>query len=169
MKVALNSGSQASPEELVALENLLQAPLPTDYARFLELHDGAKPTPNTFTYSDNRSNGVTRFIPAREIPAECAKIDGLPKSAIPIADLHGGNYLILDMTGAVWHWDHELEDSLEAVAGRFGDLLESLRPFDPASVQVDPTECVVSYSHPDLEKFLRGEVDLKDWVRKQRG
>ncbi|MEM6791925.1 MAG: SMI1/KNR4 family protein [Myxococcota bacterium] len=77
----------------------------------------------------------------------------ISQQAWPIADAEGGNYVCLrrEPSGAwgVVFWDHELEEET-AISSTFSEFLDSLRNFDPASVELKPGQLISVWIDPSL-------------------
>ena len=54
--------------------------------------------------------------------------------------------------GRVAFWDHELEDDdpVSVLASDFASFFETLRPFDPSSVELKPGQVISVWVDPDL-------------------
>ncbi|HSS95909.1 MAG TPA: SMI1/KNR4 family protein [Terriglobales bacterium] len=138
MKITLKNGCDASESSIRALEMELGYPLSDSYKTFVHVYDGAKPETNIFRVSHINECGVSKFIPVAEITKQKSRIEGFPEHACPIASAEGGNFIFLDENGAVFFWDHEVDDEPVRLAGDFGSFLDSLEPFDVKSVQLKP-------------------------------
>ncbi len=125
--------------------------IPSDYRTFVLKHDGATPAPNIFASSQNQSE-VRRFVRLSEAASLRASIEGFPSKAIPVAEDSCGNYVWLDhKTGAVFFWDHELEQDGEKIADSFEAFLASLEPFDPQSVRLEPGQVKSVWVDPSFK------------------
>jgi hypothetical protein len=153
MKIRLENGHPASALAIQRLETLLGTTLPESYRMFLLSHDGAEPESNHFDVGSNGGSGVRWFTPAADIPLQRTSIDHIPEKAYPVATDDCGNFILIDEAkeGAVFFWDHETSD-LTLVAADFAAFLESLEPFDPASVRPKPGQVERVWLDPDFRR-----------------
>jgi len=156
MNIAINGGKPASERDILALESALGCCLSAAFRTFVEASDGAEPENNIFKVGSDNESGVRQFIPVAEIPHELTFLDDLSAHAYPIAWDDCGNYVVVDedQQGAVFFWDHELPEPLTKLASDFGEFLNLLQPFDPASVQVKPGQVKSAWIDPEFLKLL---------------
>ena len=107
-------------EELVSLFEMQNGvSLPTDYRDFLLRVNGGAPDRDMCDWGENGDFAATFF--GIHQGAEWKRLDFAISSFghdlsqfLPIAESNGGNYFVLKLhppdQGAVYHWDHELED-----------------------------------------------------------
>jgi hypothetical protein len=112
--------------------------LPPSYVSFVNHHDGAIPDGNSIVTSVNEVS-VSRFVSVHEALKLTESIDGFPANVIPFAEDDCGNYFyVMPQDGAVFFWDHELEDGDEKVASDVAEFISKLTPFDPATIMPQP-------------------------------
>ena len=116
--------------DLAALEKRLGKPLPEEYRDFLLANNGGCPTPNEFAESSVRtflSVGAEYPMDDLETMADDYS-DRIPADTLPIGKDELGNLILLAVSGgqrgAVYFWDHELEDSPDGLS-QVGDSLTS--------------------------------------------
>lgn len=158
MKIKLVDGHVAERNDIVRLQELLGEPADPQYVRFISENDGAKPETNIFKVGETNDAAVNRFIPISEVPTEMTYIENLPGKAFPVAWASCGNYVFLDQGagGAVFFWDHEVEDDPVKLADSFDAFLESLEPFDINSIELEPGQVEEVWIDPDFLKSLKG-------------
>lgn len=132
-------------------EKRLGCQLPTAWRVFARQHDGAVPQDNVFQTANNES-GVRCFVPLLEAASPRQEIDGFPGQGVPIAEDGCGNYVWGDpVTGAIFFWDHEIDEPPSPIAPDLGSFLSTLQPFDPASVKLAPGQVLKVWVHPDFK------------------
>jgi hypothetical protein len=136
--VAIPEMPRPNDAELSQLGLAVGHPLPPSYVSFVNHHDGATPSGNSLVTSANEIS-VSRFVSVREALNLNESIDGFPISVIPFAEDDCGNYFyVKPYSGAVYFWDHELEDADEKVANDVAEFIEKLTSFDPETVTLKP-------------------------------
>lgn len=151
MGVIIPTTKGAGEQAIAEAESRLSCRLPASYRDFIGRHNGAKPSDNAFSLSGNES-GVRSFIPIEEAATLRDQIEGFPSHAIPIAEDGCGNYVWLEPdAGAVFFWDHELDESGVRIADSFEDFLALLRPFDPSSVKLKPGQVIRVWIDPNFK------------------
>ncbi|WP_436813574.1 SMI1/KNR4 family protein [Sphingomonas sp. DT-204] len=124
--------------------------LPSEYAEFLAIHDGAKP-PSNVLEGTNYSVGIRDFLPASEIINRANSIEGLSINLLPFGEDESGNFVCIGMKDhRVYFWDHEI-DSTKVVAKSFADFLRRLEPFDLSSVKLKPGQVKRIWVNPDFK------------------
>jgi len=156
MKIAITGGKPASESDILALESALGCRLSAAFRTFVEANDGAEPENNVFKVGSHNESGVRQFIPVAAILDELTFLDDLSTHAYPIAWDESGNYVVIDedQQGAVFFWDHELPEPLTKLASDFGEFLNLLQPFDPASVQLKLGQVESAWIDPEFLKLL---------------
>ncbi|RSU51184.1 SMI1/KNR4 family protein [Sphingobium yanoikuyae] len=130
------------------LSGALGQPLPPSYVDFVNHHDGATPGGNSIAISYNEVS-VSRFIPSNEALKLAESIDGFPSSVIPIAEDDCGNYFYINpQCGAVFFWDHELEEDDAKIANDMSEFVDRLAPFDPTSIKLQPGQVKSAWIDP---------------------
>jgi hypothetical protein len=155
MKINLNGGGEASPEDIAALEKIIGVPLDNEFLEFVKTHDGAEPDDNCFVINaEEGEDGIRSFIAVKDIPAEMEHMELRP-GAYPVAYDSFGNYLVIDggKSGAVYFWDHEEEEKLIKIASGFGNLLNKLKPDDISEKSI-PHKVISVWHNPDADKIL---------------
>lgn len=149
MAIAIPRTKAASPRALASLAERYGS-LPSDYADFLSVHDGATPTDNVLDGSNN-SVGVRGFLAASEIISTADEIDGLGADLIPIAYDGSGNYVCIGSTDhKIYFWDHEV-DRDNIVSESFRDFLNRLQPFDLSSIHLQDGQVERVWVNPDFK------------------
>ena len=92
----------------------------------------------------------------------------MPESMFPIADDAGGNLILISLVdGAVYFWDHEVNDGVddpgEKVSASFKDFLAHLRTRDPVDL---PKHRVLSVEINDPETFAKLKRQVEREARK---
>lgn len=132
-------------------EKRLRCQLPPAWKEFARQHDGAVPQNNVFPTKDNET-GVRCFISLLEAASLRQQIDGFPDRGVPIAEDGCGNYVWGDpATGAIFFWDHEIDELTAAIAPDLDSFLASLQPFDSSSVELAPGQVLEVWVHPDFK------------------
>ncbi len=137
--------------DIIELESKINVKLPSDYKRFLLLHNGGHPKQNCYPCIDDNMEGsdIDSFLAFYEgsINSLITDIniyeDRIPKGFIPIACDSGGNLVCLgigdDKYGMIYFWEHEEEveygeeptlDNMYLIANNFTDFINSLYVFD---------------------------------------
>jgi hypothetical protein len=159
MNVQLRRAKPASESEIVALEKALGYRLSESFRRFLATNNGAEPETNIFRVGEGNDSGVNQFIPVSTIQEERKLLLPLPRQIYPIAWAEGGNYIVIneDCDGAVFFWDHEIEGGggMTKLSPDFDRFLESLKPFDPQSIELRPEQVISTWMHPDFQKLIK--------------
>lgn len=111
------------------------------------------PGANEFDVGSTNGSGVVAFYGAAEVQATRLELaHRLPRHLIPVADAEGGNYVCLGASteySEVFFWDHETEEETR-ITNTFTDFLRLLRPFDPNSVELKPSQVVAAWIDPAL-------------------
>lgn len=156
MSVKLKGGGCASDAEVTRLEKSLGGKLPEAVTDFFRHHDGAKPESNVFPIGERNNSGINEFIPVRKIEDERKYLDSIPREAFPIAFDDCGNYVLVDLGrgGAVYFWDHELDETV-MVSKDFTSFLALLEPFDINSVELKPEQVISVWIDPDFLESLK--------------
>ena len=155
MRIALKGGQRAALTDIAALESAIGEPLDAVYRKFIESNDGAKPDQNCFPVNQVAGmGGITRFISVKDVVAEKQYVDDIAQNAYPIAFSEGGNYVVLDQSrgGAIFFWDHEVEEGMPKVADHFDAFVEMLEPFDLSDIDTSAYEGATCWVDPDLLK-----------------
>lgn len=151
MSVMIPQTSGVSDEQLEAAEQQLGCSLPPAWREFVRRHDGATPTPNTFDVPGNQS-GVRAFVPVLQAAVRRQQVEGFPPHGVPMAEDDCGNYVWLDpRSGAVFFWDHELNDPSALIAPDVEAFVVGLQPFDASSVKLEPGQVISAWVHPDFK------------------
>ena len=120
--------------DIAAIEQENKVLLPADYRAFMLKHNGGKPSPRWFDYSDGTEltgSAVQEFFAIYTKPEKETGLSvnlnlarqfrtykrmetpRMPEELIPIGDDGGGNKICLcvsgEHTGCIYYWDHELE------------------------------------------------------------
>ena len=160
VKIIPSLSSRPSSEQLRSLERELGIKFPSDYVEFLLEYGAGEPGYNVHR-SDQRVS-VTRFL---AMDGQNNSAQGLirryagriPESYMPIADVAGGNLILLHTKdNSIHFWDHELEAFEEDInannkatsklATSFSEFLKELIPMPKVppqearvvSVKLDP-------------------------------
>lgn len=160
MSVEIPKTPGLTDEQIEAIERTLACTLPASLKAFARDHDGATPADNTFDLPNNQS-GVRSFVSLSEASSLRQRIEGFPKTGVPIAEDSCGNYVwIKPETGEVMFWDHEVDDDGIRVANDFSSFVAGLRAFDPTSVSLNPNQVYGAWIDPDFLAELkeRGEA-----------
>lgn len=140
-----------SDDQIEAAEQALNCVLPDSFRAFVRDHDGAEPEDNTFDVPGNQS-GVRAFISLVGASELMREIEGFPTTGVPVAEDGCGNYVWLKSeTGEILFWDHEFESDGVVIANDFEAFIASLKPFDIASVRLEPGQVIHAWIHPDFK------------------
>ncbi len=157
MRIALKGGQRAASSDIAALELEIGEPLDAVYRKFIHGNDGALPTQNCFPVNQIAGmGGITRFISVKDVVAERQYVDDIAQNAYPIAFSEGGNYVVLDQSrgGAIFFWDHEVEEGMSKIADDFDAFMEMLEPFDLSDIDTSADEGATVWVDPEfLKKF----------------
>src|SRR5579872_5176023 len=110
MTVAFNRGAPLAEEAIAAAEAQMGFRLPSQFRRFVALHDGARPEPEGFDVPGFGGTGVRRFLPLAKIERTRRITEGFPAQwAFPIAEDDVGNLVFMRAgDDAIYFWDHEV-------------------------------------------------------------
>ena len=138
----------ASEERIAAAEHQLRRRIPGAYRQFLTLHNSGRIVPPNFRLpredGANEYGSVSWFLgvdtqESLSLTAIAEMYDGrLPQDLLAIARDPGGNLICMDEHGAVFFWDHELEDDED----------------DDDAVDREPSRDNVRRIADDFESFL---------------
>jgi hypothetical protein len=135
--------------ELAAFEVCVGGRLPEDYRKYLLIHNGGTPHPNTFTISEDEGDTSVHILYGLHAGPSWASLKRsvevyrgrIPSEAIPIGSDPLGNAILLvfqgPRMGEICFWDHEQEggpsdwDNVVTVAPSFSKFLGLLKEFDP--------------------------------------
>ena len=157
------------PQELHQLQRTLGFVLLPSYAAFLQRFNGAIPETNIFEIPGLTAS-ISSFLGRSPQPLDDLEatyqtyFDRLPEQTMPVALAAGGNLIVLNMnTGKVYFWDHENEaapgeqpsySNMHLLAETFDDFMESLMPYNPNTVTLDPAAVISVKLKPGFaEKF----------------
>lgn len=149
MTISLPQSGAASDASLALLAEQY-GDLPSDYFRFLAVHDGVKPPANVLEGS-NYGVGVSDFVPASEIIGRARTIEGMSSNFFPIAEDSSGNFVCLGANDhKIYFWDHEVETD-KVIAESFTEFLNRLEPFDLSSIQLKPSQVKRVWVNPGFK------------------
>ena len=127
----------ANPDAIERLNACLGDELPNSYLEFVRLHHAAVPPDNSFRVGPRQESMVLRFTDVNEAAAICSE-GWFPADGIAFSEDGCGNYTYVGRsTGAVYFWDHELDELGTQLADSIAGFLTLLEPFDPASVELE--------------------------------
>lgn len=150
MKIKLTGYRQASVNEISQAEEQIGVVFPSDYKEFLRRYDGSEVEDNVF--ADNLDIGIRSFIPVSKLADEMSSIEGLPNDVWPIAEDSNGNYIYIRKDDySVYFWDHEVEGGDKRLAASFGEFIDGLQPYDPATAPLPPHRVVSSWVDPNFK------------------
>jgi len=152
MSIIIPKTSAASAASTAELEKLYGKNLPKSYLMFIKEHDGARPTANIFKVGENNNARVDEFIPAHESIHIRNSVEGFPSRALPVARASGGNFVYLDpANGAVYFWDHEIDDADTRLTDSFDEFLAKLQPVDANRVKLKPGQVKKVLGNPNFK------------------
>lgn len=141
----LDHNGPARSDLVLELEEKVAAKLPEDYLQFLEVYNGGRPEPDTFSFdNEDDATDVHCFFGVGVKGADgfdwiLEVFTGrIPDGYIPIAGDSGGNLVCMDLrhdgAGRIYFWDHEFEadeeapsmDNMYLVANSFTAFLAAL-------------------------------------------
>ena len=94
--------------DIVAAESQLGVGIPETYRTFLAATNGGQAVDGYFS----NMVGVQAFLGLGDMVNNHKALHGrIPADMVPIATAEGGNSVLIDGGGAVYFWDHELEES----------------------------------------------------------
>jgi hypothetical protein len=152
--VAVEIPSMPAPlrSDVARLEASIGGTLPSDYADFVRVHDGATPQRNSISISSENESGVRRFVPVAEAAPLIGKIDGFPTGAIPFAEDDCGNYFyIRQKSGGVYFWDHEVDGGDMRLASTLAEFISALQPGGASSFKLAPGQVIRAWVNPTFK------------------
>ncbi len=136
MSISLRGRKPPSESDDARAESVLGLPLPRDYRGFLLATDGGTPIESQFS----AMVGVREFLRLQDALERRVRLrGGMPESMLPIADDAGGNLILISLiNGALYFWNHEINDGLddpgERISSSFMDFVAHFRTPDPADL-----------------------------------
>ena len=128
MGVRVRRVPPVTERDIVAAESQLGVGIPETYRTFLKATNGGQAVDGHFS----NMVGVQAFLGLGDmVNNHKALHDRIPADMVPIATAEGGNSVLIDGRGAVYFWDHELEESNTAVqklASSFDEFAVALKP-----------------------------------------
>jgi hypothetical protein len=122
--------------------------LPSDYKAFLQFHNGGRPIPNCFHFTDGSSGSDVQEFFSLTGGRKTGRLDyilqiyagRIPNGLLPVASDSFGNAICVglvgsDFAGHVLFWDHELEsdvgepastENLTPIARSFSEFIDGL-------------------------------------------
>ena len=126
------------------LEKNFGSPLPKEYVKFVEQHNGARPDDLIVVIKKKYEIGVSFFIPVRNILSTKKGIEGFPEEGFPIAGDDGGNYFYLNkLDSRIYFWDHEVEDGDVFLAKTFAEFLLKIKKFDKSKINFSDSDTII--------------------------
>lgn len=153
------------PDQLQLVESTVGFISPPLFRKFLEQYNGGVPETNTVELQGGRLKSVVRFFGTTKNSSDGLMYnletyaERVPDQYLPVAELSGGDVLCIDRTGRVFVWNHELEEDAIAptsVCENFDALLDMLKPFDPKSVPLSPSQVKKAWINPDFLRRAKG-------------
>jgi hypothetical protein len=155
MPVAVPITPKPVETSISALLNAFPKLAQTHIIDFLRNHNGAVPPDNIVRLSDGRETSVRRFISVENMASVHCDVDEFPEHVVPIGFDDGGNYFYALENGAIWFWDHEVQDGEIKIADSFQDFLNMLEPFDQTKISVNNDDIEIV----SLDKNWKPEFD----------
>ncbi len=144
-----DSAAPVSEEYLASFEWRIGRRIPPDFRRFLLVHNGGRPEPDTFDILDWRGKPINGSFVQSFFGVNTGTNyndlgfildvyrDRLPPSLFPIGDDPGGNLICIETqisSAPIVFWDHEREgiaNCVFRVADSFDTFLEQLYEYNP--------------------------------------
>lgn len=172
--IKISGNKNFNTEKYKEYVKIVGTDLPLDYLSFLQEYNGGRAESNVFDHNKYDFIGVTEFfgVGLKEesdlLKQKGIYLDRVPQEYLPIALAEGGNLICLAITkekfGQIFFWDHEneadtgekpWEENLIKIANSFKEFLNSLKKFDPKTIEIKKEQVKEVWIDPDFLKELK--------------